>query len=319
MSNLISIVVPTYRRPDDLRRCLEAVGRQVRRPDEVLVVLRYGDVESQDAISTAEAEAVRAVEVHKAGVVAALKAGAEAAQGDVIVFLDDDAAPRPEWLATLCRHLEDPKVGAVGGRDEIPNPSQTGPPTVDVGRITRWGKLIGNHHLAAGPARDVEVLKGVNMAVRREALFLPVGLRGVGSQAHWELVVCLCAGHHGWRIVFDPDAVVDHRGSPRPAGDSRDSPSATVAREASFNLVACLLSARPEVAWRRALYGLIVGDRGTPGLLRGLMGVVQRDSQITRRLFPSLLGQLEALSAHIAGRRVPIERIGSRDESGQPH
>jgi GT2 family glycosyltransferase len=312
MSTFVSIVVPSYRRPDDLRRCLEALAHQLRRPDEVLVVLRPGDVESLGVTSAVEAPGILTVEVHKGGLAAALRAGAEAAQGDVIVFLDDDAFPRPEWLSTLCHHFDDPSVGAVGGKDEIPNPSQTGPPTVDIGRITRWGKLIGNHHLAAGAVREVDVLKGVNMAVRRQALVLPLDLRGTGTQLHSELVVCLCAQRDGWRILFDPAAVVDHRGSPRPGGDSRDSPSAAVVRNESFNLVACLLTARPELLWRRGLYGLMVGDRGTPGLVRGLAAVLQRDREVTRRLLPSLLGQLEALSAHIAGRRVPVAGIRPR-------
>jgi cellulose synthase/poly-beta-1,6-N-acetylglucosamine synthase-like glycosyltransferase len=110
-------------------------------------------------ISSAGAANVRSV-VREPGVLAALNAGVDAARGDVIVFLDDDAGPRPEWLLTLCRHFDDPQVGAAGGKDEIPNPSQSGPPTVDVGRVTRWGKVIGNHHLAAGPVREVENLKG---------------------------------------------------------------------------------------------------------------------------------------------------------------
>ena len=309
MSMRVSVVVPTYRRPDDLRRCLDAIGRQLRRPDEVLVVLRAEDAESLGVTSKVQRSGVRTVEVHESGVVSALRAGAEAALGDVIVFLDDDAFPRPEWLSTVCDRFEDPSVGAVGGKDAIPAPSQTGPPTTDVGRITRWGKLIGNHHLAAGAAREVDVLKGANLAVRRQALFLPVELRGAGSQAHWELVVCLCAQREGWRILFDPAAVVDHRGSPRPAGDSRDSPSRAVMRDQSFNLVAGLLTARPELLWRRALYGLVIGDRGTPGLLRGFAAVLQRDRQVTRQMLPSLLGQLEAVVAHLAGRRVPMERV----------
>ena len=318
MSSMISIVVPTYRRPDDLRRCLEAVGGQQRRPDEVLVVLRPDDVESRDVTSTASTERVRPVQVHESGLVAALRAGAEAARGDVVAFLDDDAFPRPGWLSTLGRHFDDPSVGAVGGKDEVPNPSQTGPLTVDVGRITRWGKLIGNHHLGTGPAREVDVLKGANMAVRRQALFLPLSLRGTGSQVHSELAVCLTAQRRGWRIIFDPAAVVDHRGSPRPAGDNREFPAAAATRDASFNLVACLLTARPELLWRRALYGLVVGDGATPGLLRGLAALLQRDPQVTRRLPPSLLGQLEAISAHVAGRRVAVTSMHRPGES-EPH
>ncbi|WP_455777492.1 glycosyltransferase family 2 protein, partial [Burkholderia stabilis] len=39
----ISVLVPTYRRPADLARCLLALQRQHRLPDEVIVVARPED------------------------------------------------------------------------------------------------------------------------------------------------------------------------------------------------------------------------------------------------------------------------------------
>jgi hypothetical protein len=184
LSAFVSIVLPTYKRPGDLRRCLAGLQNQRSPPQEVVVILRHDDGDSREVTSSIGAANVRSIDVREPGVLAALNAGVDAARGDVIVFLDDDACPRPEWLVTLCCHFDDPRVGAVGGKDAIPSPSQSGPPTLDVGRVTRWGKVIGNHHLAAGPVREVEILKGVNMAFRRRALALPVELRGTGSQPH---------------------------------------------------------------------------------------------------------------------------------------
>ena len=42
----ISVVIPTYRRPESLKRCLEGLRRQVRPAHEVLVVTQDGDEES---------------------------------------------------------------------------------------------------------------------------------------------------------------------------------------------------------------------------------------------------------------------------------
>ena len=39
----ITVIVPTYRRPKDLARCLEALKQQTRQADEVLVVVRDTD------------------------------------------------------------------------------------------------------------------------------------------------------------------------------------------------------------------------------------------------------------------------------------
>ena len=57
----------------------------------------------------------RMVEAERPGIVHALVAGTEAAGGDVVAFLDDDAVPRASWLAELRQGFVDPTVGGVGG------------------------------------------------------------------------------------------------------------------------------------------------------------------------------------------------------------
>ena len=39
-----------------------------------------------------------------------------------------------------------------------------------VGKLAWFGRLTGNHHLGVGGGREVDVLKGVNMSFRREAI-----------------------------------------------------------------------------------------------------------------------------------------------------
>src|SRR5439155_4056745 len=112
--------------------------------------------------------------------------------------------------------------------------------------------------------RDVMVLKGANMAFRREAVALPQGLRGRGAQVHFELAMSLWAIAQGWRLVYDPAAVVDHFIGPRFGADRRGRPERNAVRDATYNYVAALLSQRPELLWRRAAYGLLVGDRAAP-------------------------------------------------------
>ena len=97
----ITALVPTYRRPRDLARCLEALKCQVRTPDEVMVVMRDEDAETRDLLTHLDPGSLvlRTVTVEKSGMVAALNPGLDAAEGNVISITDDDAAPRPDWLA----------------------------------------------------------------------------------------------------------------------------------------------------------------------------------------------------------------------------
>jgi hypothetical protein len=308
----ISVVVPSFRRPAPLSRCLAALALQERAPDEVLVAVRAGDAATIDAMRASELATVRTVDVMPAGVLAAMRAGAGAATGDVIAFTDDDAVPRQDWVRRLEDHFAEPTVGAVGGRDVIPG--ETGIETTDVGRITSWGRLVGNQHLAVGRARYVDVLKGVNIAFRRAALALPCDVRGRGAQVHWEIPTCAWARARGWEVVFDPAVVVDHMPAPRPSGDTRGGSAGDV-RDAAFNLVFAIASSYPQMAWRRALYGLLVGDRMTPGVLRGAAAAARGQREIGRLAPAALLGQTQALVALARGRRQRMLPL----ESGGPH
>lgn len=176
----VSVLVPTYCRPQDLARCLEALKQQTRPPDEILVIVRDSDAQTQEflaAYKATDSSKINRVMVAEPGQVAALNAGLEAATGDILAITDDDTAPRPDWLARIEAHFaSDARIGGVGGRDWVHHTTPNGDCWIEddsqetVGKLVWWGRLIGGHHLGVGPARDVEFLKGANMSYRRAAL-----------------------------------------------------------------------------------------------------------------------------------------------------
>jgi glycosyltransferase involved in cell wall biosynthesis len=295
------VVIPTFRRPDLLRRALEALSQQTVRAREIVVVMRAGDEESRAAVGESASDVIPVV-VTRPGVLAAMTAGAARTHAPVVAFLDDDAAPHPTWLATLLGHFDDASVGGVGGRDVVDRPAQIGPPTRDVGRVTAWGRVVGNHHLGEGPPREVSVLKGVNMAFRREALALPQSLRGSGAQVHFEVASCLWARERGWRLTYDPAALVEHTVGPRFDADRRTDPEAAAVRDAAYNLVVVLGTFDRWLAVRRVLFGVAIGDSATPGLVRWLAAIARGEHAIRRRAQPSLVGLIDGLAATLRGR-----------------
>ena len=92
--------------------------------------------------------------------------GAMAASGDVIAFLDDDAAADPGWIAAISDRYQDPRVLGVGGLVkpawDIGRPSWF-PPELD------W--VVGCSYRGlpevSGPVRN---FIGANMSFRREVL-----------------------------------------------------------------------------------------------------------------------------------------------------
>lgn len=299
----VDVVVPTYRRPEHLAKCLRSLARQTRTPDRIFVVARIDDEASQMVVDAARAAlpAAELVTVDVPGVIAAMSAGVVASRSGIVAFTDDDAAPRPDWIERLLRHFTDPTIGVVGGRDLMPHSEES--LAIEVGIFRRWGGLIGNHHLGTGPVRDVDVLKGVNIAFRADALALPKPgvLRGSGAQVDWEVMCCTHARQLGWRIIYDPALLVDHEAARRHGADLRTRPASAAVFDSAYNSVAAC-GAERSLWLRRAVFGVLVGGTDRPGVLRTAAGLLRWETEVLRRSAPSLTGQLAAL-VFIARRR----------------
>lgn len=298
MTSLVAdVVVPTFHRSALLERCLQALNDQSCLPHEVIVVTAPGDRDTRRVVERLSCGRFRLVERKAPGVIAALREGVAASTSDVVAFTDDDAAPHANWLATLLDHLSQPGVGGAGGRDIISG--ETSPLTMKVGVFRRHGRVIGNHHLGLGPSRSVDVLKGVNMAFRSEALALPRAgvLRGSGVQMHFEVLVCRWATSQGWKLIYDPAATVDHEGAPRHGADQRERPPPSTIVDTAYNsLVANSLFGSRRLT-TPALYEVLVGSRAEPGLARTLVGLLRNEHEVLRRSVPAVGGKLLAVAS----------------------
>ncbi|HXC41431.1 MAG TPA: glycosyltransferase family A protein [Burkholderiales bacterium] len=126
----ITVVIPTFRRPDLLARCLEAVAGQSLAPPyyEVMVCDDGCDPDTERLVRRFEAMhagrgprftyiAVTATQ----GPAGARNRGWREARTEFIAFTDDDTIPHPHWLAEGLQALR-LDVGAVAGRIEVPLP-----------------------------------------------------------------------------------------------------------------------------------------------------------------------------------------------------
>jgi glycosyltransferase involved in cell wall biosynthesis len=315
----ITVLIPTYRRVPDLTRCLEALKAQERPADEVIVTVRDVDSETLQFLDGYDAGAlpIRRILVEVPGVVAAMNAGLRAATGDVIALTDDDTSPYPDWLRRIEAHFaSDPKVGGVGGRDWQPWERGDKDP---VGIVEPWGRVVGNHHLGAGPARDVDFLKGANCAYRAEplkAVAFDERLLGQGAQVHWEMGLGLKLRRAGWRLIYDPAVALDHHLAPRHDNDliHRGIFDGEPHHNACHNGTLFLWEHFP--APQRSLFALWmlgIGTRAEPGLLHFLIQVARRDRLAVPRLRHTMSGRMAAIRT--AGRTPRSERSQAPEPS----
>jgi hypothetical protein len=296
----VDVVVPSHRRPVALEQCLAGLAAQEHRPDRVVVVARADDTQTWDvATGAAQDLPVVVATVEEPGVVAALAAGVAATVHPRVAFTDDDAVPLPRWLAGLVALLDEPGVGVAGGRDLVPGELE--PCRRNVGTLASWGRFTGDHHLGDGPARDVHVVKGVNMAFREDALAVPRAgvLVGAGAQPHYEKLMCAWARSRGWRVRYDPAVVVDHRvvrdESLDRGPDPRTGHFGRVAN--AHNAMLGALATDPDHGAMHVAYGFLAGSRETPGVARSVWALANGQIDVARRLGATFIGLCRALGA----------------------
>ncbi len=103
----ISVIVCTKDRPQQLLKCLEALTRQ-RRPAEIIVVDGSKTSPARDIIGTFRQESYKRIRyVQTAGGLSeARNQGIKRARADIIAFTDDDCIPDSGWTDTIIRAFQ---------------------------------------------------------------------------------------------------------------------------------------------------------------------------------------------------------------------
>ncbi len=213
----ISVVVCGYslQRWQDLVEAVASLQRQTLGPPEIVVVVDH-NVQLLDRVRS-RLPAVKVVaNRHQRGLSGARNSGVEAASGDVIAFLDDDAVAASDWLERLRDGYEGRDVLGVGG---AVIPRWAG------GRRPRWFPVEFNWVVGCSykgqPTQIASVrnLIGANMSYRRDVLAKAGGFReGIGRIGRrplgceeTELSIRTLRRFPGGQVLYDPSARVEHR------------------------------------------------------------------------------------------------------------
>ena len=195
----ISVVVCSYNGARTIRDCLDGLQRLSYPNFEVIVV---NDGSRDDTPAIAREYPVTLISTENRGLSNARNTGAEAATGEIVAYIDDDAYPDPHWLSYLAHTFMTTTYAAVGG----PNiaPPGDGPIAECVA------------HSPGGPVhvllndREAEHIPGCNMAFRRAALLAIGGFDPRFRTAGDDVDVCWRIQEQGWKIGFHPAAMVWH-------------------------------------------------------------------------------------------------------------
>ena len=112
---LISIVLPSCDREDDLRRCLVSlVAQETRHRLEIIVVDNRPSMGTARKVAQ-EFAGVVVIDEQRPGLSYARNAGILHARGEIVVATDDDVVAPKHWIEMLLEPFAEPRVSAVTG------------------------------------------------------------------------------------------------------------------------------------------------------------------------------------------------------------
>src|SRR3989304_7971813 len=104
---MVSVIVPTYNRPDTLKRALESIAAQAYKRIEVIVINDAGeDVSGIISAFRGQLPVKYLIHNENKGLAAARNTAIKNASGQYIAYLDDDDILYPDHLETLVTFLE---------------------------------------------------------------------------------------------------------------------------------------------------------------------------------------------------------------------
>jgi dolichol-phosphate mannosyltransferase len=208
---LLSIVVPVYQEADNIQLFLRDLERELREPNEVLVVYDFPEDSTLPAIAAMQPPPADVRLVHNTlgkGVLNALKAGFQASQGDVILVMMADRSDDPKDVSVMAQRV---RAGAdvVAGSRYARGGRQEGGPFVK--RTLSRLAGISLYYLAGLPIHDATS----NFRAYSRRVIEGIPIEGTVSFA-LALELTLKAHWRGWPVAEVPTVWRD-----RTAGQSR--------------------------------------------------------------------------------------------------
>jgi len=209
----VSILLVLFNQAPLTLACLRSIAATVELPAEVIIVDNHSTDETEALLGRLDgARSLRNEEnrhfLHGVNQAAAL------AKGQALLLLNNDATLRPGSLQAAWEALQEfPDVGAVGGPIVLPG-----------GALQEAGSIIFSDGSALGYGRgqdpnagefqfrrEVDYCSGAFLLIRRAVFEALGGFDPAFAPAYYEETdFCMRMRAKGWRVLYEPRAVIDH-------------------------------------------------------------------------------------------------------------
>lgn len=215
MTSTVSVIIPVYRGQRHLEANLPSLLAAAQKQNGLEVIV----VDDGSADKTPEFLADRfpqitvvALETNR-GFAGACNAGARAARGETVYFLNSDARGQEGFLEPVLDAISDPAVFSVGSREVGSGGEES--VTVPV-PFFRFGLFGHRYRRTAGmPSRAIAsfFVSAGHAAFSREKFLLLGGFDDLYRPFYWEDIdLCYRAWRRGWSVLLHPESRVQHAG-----------------------------------------------------------------------------------------------------------
>ncbi len=197
----MSVVIPHFNQPEELRRCLIALTGQVMQNHAVeLIIVDNGSREMPVAV-VAAFPGVRLVQELTKGPGPARNHGVTLARGAILAFIDADCVAGPGWLQAIADRFADPGVQVLGGDVRILHRDDGSPTGIECFEAEFGYRM--EHYI-----KGQNFTGTGNLAMRRAVFDLVGGFAGIGvaEDRDWGQR----AFARGVRITWAPEMVAYH-------------------------------------------------------------------------------------------------------------
>ncbi|MCL5023586.1 MAG: glycosyltransferase [Nitrospirae bacterium] len=210
----VSIVIPVHNKVLYTMNCLASILRHTQDVSYEMIVV---DDKSTDSTQK-RLDEVKNIKVIRAeqnrGFVESCNAGAEAARGEFIMFLNNDTTVTPGWLLALTGTLDRDKLcGAVGAKLVYPDGrlQEAGGIIWKDARGWNYGKFQDPERPEFNYMREVDYCSGAALMVRRDLFEKFGGFDRRFAPAYWEDTdLCFSIRKLGYKVMYQPASVVIH-------------------------------------------------------------------------------------------------------------
>ncbi len=229
----VSIVIPNRDAADVLTQCVHGLLHETDYPHCEIVIVDNGSTDSRVL------DLYRSLTSTGKGIVvpfngpfnfsAACNAGAAAAHGDLLLFLNNDVEViQPDWLEELVRWAERPEIGVVGAKLLFPDR------TIQHAGVVFGLGLVGHIFSRApegtsGPFGSTEsyrnylAVTGACQMMRREVFQKLGGFDERLRLSFSDVLLCMKAWDAGYRVMYTPHArLIHHESYTRKRNDSAE-------------------------------------------------------------------------------------------------